>query len=66
MFFRIGHVYVISFDMIALTVLQLIVMSYFIQRPMKPVQNDEQGLLSRKCLERGKVCHIINLYIIHT
>ena len=30
------------------------------------VQTDEHVFLSGKYLERGNVCHIMNLYIIHT
>ena len=30
---------------------------------MKRIQTDEQVFLSRKYLERGNACHIVNLYI---
>ena len=64
MIFRIGNVSAIYLDVIALSGWQLkIVMSSFIPPPVKRIQTDEQVLLSRKYLERGNICHIINLYI---
>ena len=67
MIFRIGTVSALYFDVIAFSGWQLkIVMSSFVPPPMKRIQTDEQVLLSRKYLERGNICHIINLYIRHT
>ena len=67
MIFRIGNVSAIYFDVIALSAWQLkIVMSSFIPPPTKRIKTYEQVILSRTYIERGNICHIINLYIIHT
>ena len=67
MIFRIDNVSAIYFDVIALSGWQLkIVMSSFIPPPMKRIQTDGHILLSGKYLERGNICHIINIYIRHT
>ena len=68
MIFRIGNVSAIYFDVIARSGWQLkIVRSSFVPPPpMKRIQTDEHVFLSRKYLERGNICHIINIYIIHT